>query len=90
MKIHAAHILVTHKYEAEDILRKLQAGESFEVLAKKFSSCGSAANGGDLGPIEAHRLHPDFAEAAQSLKPGELSGIIRTPFGYHLIKLMNS
>lgn len=86
MKLHLAHILTQHKYELEDIERKLKQGESFEALAQKFSRCPSAAQGGDLGEIELRRLDSDFAEAAQALKAGETSGVVRTSFGYHLIR----
>lgn len=85
MKIHVRHILVKQKFEAEDIQKKLQAGSKFEELAKKFSTCGSAANGGDLGAVDSRRFVPEFAEAAEQLKAGETSGIVRTQFGYHII-----
>lgn len=86
MKIHVKHILVEHKYEAEDLQKKLKGGAAFEDLAEKFSTCSSARRGGDLGEVEIRRLDPEFAEAAQDLKTGETSGIVRTRFGYHLIK----
>lgn len=86
MKIHVRHILVAQKYEAEDVLRKLQAGEAFESLAKKWSQCPSKDQGGDLGEVDGRRLDPDFFEAAQILKPGQVSPIVRTRFGYHLIQ----
>lgn len=85
MKLHTRHILVKHQYEAEDIQKKLQTGGNFEELARKFSTCGSAPNGGDLGPVDSKRLVPEFAEAAEALKPGETSAIVRTQFGYHII-----
>ena len=81
-----SHILVTQKFEAEDLERKLQQGEAFESLARKFSTCPSAQSGGDLGLIELRRLDDDFADAARILVPGQTSGIVRTRFGYHLIK----
>lgn len=86
MKIHVSHILVENKYEAEDLLRKLSEGVSFEVLAQKFSKCPSGKRGGDLGEVESHRLDSDFADAAAALKSGEISGIVKTRFGHHLIK----
>ena len=81
------HILVKHEYEAQDILRKLEAGEDFTSLARKFSTCGSAANGGDLGDLtgKMNRLDDDFREAAETLKVGDRSLPVRTRFGYHLI-----
>lgn len=83
-----AHILVTAKHEAEDILRKLTAKpEDFESMARKHSNCSSAPNGGDLGDIKIGKADPDFEEASISLKIGEISKQpVRTRFGYHLIK----
>jgi len=81
-----SHILVEHRYEAEDLERKLRDGESFEDLAKKFSTCPSRLQGGSLGHIELSRLEPIFAEAAAALRPGEISPVVRTPFGHHLIR----
>ncbi|MFN7262798.1 MAG: peptidylprolyl isomerase [Pseudobdellovibrionaceae bacterium] len=81
------HILVKHKYEAEDVLRALQGGKSFEEMAQKFSQCSSAKVGGDLGDLskKKHLLDPDFLEAAEVLKVGQLSPLVRSSFGYHLI-----
>lgn len=86
MKIRAHHILVKHLYEAEDLVRKLQDGSDFETLARKFSNCPSAKAGGDLGEFAQGRMVPEFEEAVLALKPGETSGPVRTPFGYHLIR----
>ena len=88
MKIyHVRHILVKAKYEAEDLIIKLNRGESFEVLAQKFSTCVSAANGGDLGLIKEGKADPDFEESALALKIDEVTkSPVRTKFGYHLIK----
>lgn len=80
------HILVEHKYQAEDILRWLKDGRPFEELAQKHSSCPSSRNGGDLGDLSGKTLDEDFASAADSLKIGEVSGVVRTRFGYHLLK----
>jgi parvulin-like peptidyl-prolyl isomerase len=80
-----SHILVEHRYEAEDLLRNLADGKSFAELARARSRCASAARGGDLGPVALSRLDPDFAEAAAALAPGETSAVARTRFGYHLI-----
>lgn len=80
------HILVEHKYQALDILRWLKEGRPFEELAKKYSSCPSSRNGGDLGDLRGKTLDEDFAFAADSLKVGEISEVVRTRFGYHLLK----
>ncbi len=86
MKIRAQHILVDHKHEAEDILKKIDDGESFEQLAKNYSSCGSASSGGDLGEFGKGMMVKPFEEAAFSLSPGEVSGPVQTQFGFHIIK----
>lgn len=84
------HILVAHRYEADDLLSKIKADpqsteKTFIKLAEKFSKCSSRKIGGDLGLVADRRLDPDFAEAASHLKPGQVSEPIRTRFGYHLI-----
>lgn len=82
-----AHILLRAKYEAEDLLLKLKSGASFEELAKRFSSCTSAANSGNLGEIKIGQADMEFEEATLNLKIGEITkSPIRTRFGYHLIK----
>lgn len=83
--MHLKHILVAHQYEAEDILKLLKEGKDFSELAKQRSQCPSAAGGGDLGNLKGKKLDMDFEEAAELLKPGQISGVVRTRFGYHLI-----
>lgn len=85
IRIQVHHILVQHKHEAEDIQKKLDAGASFNEMAKKFSTCPSASDGGDLGIVNPNRLDPDFREELEAMKPGETSGPVRTRFGYHII-----
>ncbi len=89
MKLTLSHILVDHQYEAEDLLRKLKEGVAFETLAHQYSKCPSAKQEGSLGLIDLRRLDPTFAEAAQALTLQEISPIVRTPFGYHLIKRLS-
>ncbi len=84
-RLHLFHILVEQKFEAEDLLKKIKEGVDFKTLAKKFSKCSSAAQGGDLGVIDIARLDPNFAEVALQLKEAEVSAAVRTRFGYHLI-----
>ena len=62
------------------------AGEDFAELAKENSICPSAKNGGDLGYFSRGRMAPLFEEAAFKLKNGEVSDVVRTSFGYHIIK----
>jgi peptidyl-prolyl cis-trans isomerase C len=80
------HILVPHKHEAEDVLRKLEDGSSFEELAKKFSLCPSRVESGDLGELKFGRADEEFEEEVKRLKVGEVSkSPVRTRFGYHII-----
>jgi peptidyl-prolyl cis-trans isomerase C len=82
----ARHILVEHEYEAQDILKKLRSGESFDDMARIFSKCPSSRQGGDLGTFTRGRMVEPFDEAVFALKPGELSQPVRTRFGYHIIQ----
>ena len=83
--IHARHILVSQEHEAKDLERKLAEGATFEDLAKKFSTCPSGKQGGDLGTFRKGQMVAPFEEAAFALGVGETSGPVRTQFGYHLI-----
>ena len=69
----------------ETILAKYNKGASFEKLAKKYSQGPSGIQGGDLGWFAKERMEPTFEKAAFDLKKGQVSGPVRTPFGYHLI-----
>ncbi|HHX8564873.1 peptidylprolyl isomerase [Vibrio sp. RM-44-3] len=86
-----AHILVEGDDEAkaQAILDELNAGADFATLAQERSDdFGSAENGGDLGWIERDVMDPAFEEAAFALKnPGDTSGLVKSDFGYHIIKL---
>lgn len=86
MILKARHILVAHEYEAKDIMKKLEQGESFEKLASDFSICPSSRQGGDLGEFPRGRMIPAFEKALLAINPGETSGIVRTQFGYHIIR----
>ena len=86
MKIKARHILVNQEFEAQDLLKKLQDGKTFEQLAKEHSLCPSKADGGDLGEFGKGAMVPSFETAAFALQVGEVSAPVRTQFGYHLIQ----
>lgn len=84
---HVRHILVKHRYEVDDLIKKLQAGAEFTELARKFSTCPSAPMGGDLGTLRPGQADVDFEEASMALKENEITlKPIRTRFGYHLIQ----
>ena len=93
-QIHARHILIAGntekaKEKAEKVLADLKAGANFERTAKELSADpGSAPRGGDLGFFEEGRMVPEFDQALKELKkPGDMSGLVRTQFGWHIIKL---
>lgn len=86
MTIKARHILVEQEFEAQDLIQKMSEGSTFEELAQKFSKCPSRARGGDLGEFGRGRMVPSFEEAAFALGVNEVSGPVRTQFGYHLIQ----
>lgn len=86
MKLRAAHILVAQEYEAKDLERKLKEGKSFEELAQDFSLCPSGKRGGDLGEFGKGMMVEKFEAALLKLKEGEISGVVRTQFGFHLIQ----
>lgn len=83
----ASHILVPTEEEARAILQELNSGASFEKIAKERSKDATASRGGDIGFFRAGQLVPDFEKAAVKLNVGQLSGIVQTKFGYHIIKL---
>lgn len=85
-QITASHILVEKEHEAEDLLKKIAAGESFEALARQFSQCPSGKQGGMLGTFGRGQMVKPFEDAAFALQPGQISKPVRTQFGFHLIK----
>ncbi|PYR64041.1 MAG: peptidylprolyl isomerase [Acidobacteria bacterium] len=99
-RVRASHILIqvpqgadaatkaAAKTKAEGILKDLKAGKDFAAAAKENSQDpGSAVNGGDLGFFEQGQMVPPFEQAAFALKPGQMSEIVETQFGFHIIKV---
>ncbi len=100
-QVRAGHILIktppnatTEQEEqsrarAEEILKKIKEGESFEDLAKKFSEDeGSAKNGGDLGKFPRGAMDPKFEEIAFSTPAGEVSSVFKSSFGFHIVRVL--
>lgn len=93
-QVKASHILIKingndqEAYQkASDILKRVQAGEDFAKLAREFSEDpGSAAKGGDLGYFGKGVMVEAFEQAAFSLNKGQVSDLVKTPYGYHIIK----
>jgi parvulin-like peptidyl-prolyl isomerase len=80
------HVLVSDLQSAQNALDRLNNGESFEKVAKEVSQdTGSASNGGLVGPFKKGDLVPEFEEAVVNLKTNEMSGIVETPYGYHIV-----
>lgn len=92
-EVKASHILILSTTEnaeakAAEVLAELKAGKDFEELAKAHSQDpGSGAKGGDLGFFGRGRMVKEFEETAFQLKAGELSGVVKSQFGYHIIKV---
>ena len=94
---HARHILIKlseitsekdGKTKMDNIKERLDNGEKFEVLARQYSEDGSASNGGDLGWVNPGDTVPQFEKAMNDLKDGQISEPVRSPFGWHIIQVL--
>lgn len=85
-KVRCSHILVPQEAEAQKLLSELKAGADFAGKAKELSQCPSKANGGDLGHFARGAMVKEFDAVAFNLGVGELSGVVKTKFGYHVLK----
>jgi peptidyl-prolyl cis-trans isomerase SurA len=72
--------------QAKEVLAKARAGESFDSLARSYSQCPSAESGGDLGYFARGEMVPEFERAAFALNPGEISDVVETMYGYHILR----
>jgi peptidyl-prolyl cis-trans isomerase SurA len=79
--------ILIKKQKAQLALKKIRSGEDFVAVAKELSEDISASTGGDLGEIERGKMVPEFEKAAFLLKEGEVSGLVKTPYGLHIIKI---
>ena len=98
-QIRASHILIIIPQDADDLLvealrhkgekisERLRRGEDFQELARLYSDDASAKNGGDLGLFKRGELLPEFERVTFTLQPGQVSGIVRTKVGFHIIKV---
>ena len=98
-QVHARHVLIKAdpaadeqtrsiaRMKADQVHQRAVNGEDFATLAKELSEDANAAQGGDLGFFEKERMVPAFAEAAFALQPGQISPVVETQFGYHVIKV---
>src|SRR2546423_2836465 len=101
-RVHAEHILLMTvnaktdaeieevRKKAEDVLKQAQKGANFEDLAKKYSEDpGSKEKGGDLGWLTQGQTVPEFEKTAFSLEKGKMSGLVKTQYGFHIIKSLD-
>ncbi len=90
-QVRARHILVGSEEKAHQVLQRLEAGEDFAAVAREMSEDEvTRADGGDLGffPKGMLSVPPEVEEAAFALQPGQISGIVRSPYGYHIIQVV--
>ncbi|MDH7564259.1 MAG: peptidylprolyl isomerase [Candidatus Bathyarchaeota archaeon] len=85
-QVHCAHILVRTEQEAKNVLERLKKGEKFANIAQEISLCPSKKRGGDLGTFGRGKMVKEFEDAAFALEKGQVSGIVKTKYGYHIIK----
>ena len=87
VKATARHILVNSQKECEALKARIEAGEDFAQLAKKYSQCPSGQDGGALGEFSPGQMVEEFDEVVFSAEVGKTHGPVQTEFGYHLIQI---
>ena len=83
----ASHILVKTEDEANRLMKRINEGEDFAEVAKRFSKCPSGKAGGDLGWFGKGQMVPEFEKVAFENDAGKMVGPIKTQFGFHIIKI---
>lgn len=86
-EVRASHILVPTEKQALELKKKLQDGDKFHKLAKRFSTCPSKDDGGDLGFFGRDMMAEEFEKAAFGAQTGKVVGPVKTEFGWHLIQV---
>ena len=87
MKAMAKHILIKTSDEADALKKRLEKGEAFDVLAKKFSICPSGKRGGDLGEVKPGQMVRVIDQVIFKKSVGDIHGPVKSKFGYHLVKV---
>jgi peptidyl-prolyl cis-trans isomerase C len=87
-EVHAQQILVATAEEAKSLLDQIRAGASFDQLARSHGRSPDAQRGGDLGWFARGTMPKPFDDACFTLKPGQVSGVVQTSYGYHLFKVL--
>jgi len=85
--VHALQIMVETREQAEELLSEIKDGADFSNLATIHSISPDSARGGDLGFFSREEMPPDF-EIAFDMKPGELSDVVESPYGFHILKVL--
>lgn len=89
-KVNASHILVKTEQEANVALFDITHGKNFEDVAKEKSICPSGKKGGSLGWFGRKQMVKEFEDAAFSMKKGEISKPVKSQFGWHIIKVVDT